>query len=666
MNFAAITQSTISQSISNTQSRSTKQRQTTPRNTKPKVGPYYTHHFMDVRTILRVYDLHDLASSVSDIENDVALLLEWLNPASSPPLGPAQPSPRVKAAIRRCLKDQESQVDFIRLYANSLRSSVPGTLETASEAGNFDDLMALVDTYVSYFRLCIDYLGLEQAATQIFYRSLRAMFRAGLLSQKSSFSKMLSSYLEKNLVIPSATSPEAHKKIQLLAHIGMSEEVAALVTSLAINRIRNYVRSTCAGVWDRPVLQNLNRWVESQLHCFHTIDPSFAPLHHLVKVAHTELVSTRIIELFNLVAAYPHSSVALQELHECVSSTGESAAEKSSHRAKLVDAFIEQCNQKLLHSGANTVEVITTYAATIRSFLVIDPKGVLLDKVVRPIRRYLKGREDIIITLVHGLLDDGEANPLHELARELRRGSSVPVQVGDEDMSQWMPDPIDALPDFKKGKVTDIIESLISIFDSKDIFISEFTQIFGNRLINLHDYDTSPIQQQLDLLKLKFGTEEFSTLDVMIRDVINSRQTNTDISGNLPFHSLILSHMYWTSVSENISDVDHFDSSHLKSYFETYNDKFKKNKRGRSLELVPSLGQVTLEIETQGSTQTFSVSPSEAAVVLEFGSNVSQLSIADICSRLNMQQYPARTALDAWVKRGVLVEKSPDVFTAVD
>ena len=75
---------------------------------------------------------------------------------------------------------------------------------------------------------------------------------------------------------------------------------------------------------------------------------------------------------------------------------------------------------------------------------------------------------------------------------------------------------------------------------------------------------------------------------------------------------------------------------------------------------------MTLEIETQGSTQTFSVSPSEAAVVLEFGSNVSQLSIADICSRLNMQQYPARTALDAWVKRGVLVEKSPDVFTAVD
>lgn len=233
-------------------------------------------------------------------------------------------------------------------------------------------------------------------------------------------------------------------------------------------------------------------------------------------------------------------------------------------------------------------------------------------------------------------------------------------------MSQWMPDPIDALPDFKKGKVTDIIESLISIFDLKDIFISEFTQIFGNRLINLHDYDTLPIQQQLDLLKLKFGAEEFSTLDVMIRDVINSRQTNTDISGNLPFHSLILSHMYWTSVSENISDVDHFDLSHLKSYFETYNDKFKKNKRGRSLELVPSLGQVTLEIETQGSTQTFSVSPSEAAVVLEFGSNVSQLSIADICSRLNMQQYPARTALDAWVKRGVLVEKSPDVFTAVD
>ena len=94
---------------------------------------------------------------------------------------------------------------------------------------------------------------------------------------------------------------------------------------------------------------------------------------------------------------------------------------------------------------------------------------------MRPIRQYLKTREDIIIKLVHGLLDISPNNELIELARELRHPSNKYRSKHDhskdvlEDLLDlnWQPDPIDALPDFKKGKVSDIIESLISIFDSR-------------------------------------------------------------------------------------------------------------------------------------------------------------------------------------------------------
>lgn len=617
---------------------------------------------MDIQTILRVYNLHDLASSVPDIENDVALLLQWLNPALSPPAPLLQPSPRVKAAIRRCLKDLESQLDFVSLYCNSLRSTIPATLQLALSSGDFGATMAAVATNVTFFKLCTQMLGLEPAASRTFYRSLRAIFRAGLLKD-SQFSVMLAEYLEKNLVIPLATLPEAHTQIQLLAQIGMSDEVAALVTSLAISRIRHYVRSTCTAVWDQPVLRDLNRWVESQLDCFHTIDPSFMPLLHLVQMAHTELVLTRISELFDLVAAYPRSFAALQELHECVLLPAASASENLSHRVKLVDAFIEQCRSRLLHSGANTVEVVTIYTATIRSFLVIDPKGVLLDKVVRPIRRYLKLREDTINTLVHGLLDESPDNPLSDLTQELRLVLQAPVHMGDEDMSVWMPDPIDALPDFKKGKVTDVIESLISIFDLKDVFVAEFTRIFGARLLSLHDYGTLPIEQQLDFLKKKFGEEEFSMLDVMIRDVKNSRRANRTISTS-PFHSSILSHMYWTDLPDN--EMELFELAALQGLFEEYNDNYKKKNGGRYLQLRPTSGQVTLNIDTQGATRTFTVSPGEAAVILEFDENTNVQSVADICQKLRMQQYSAQNSLMAWVNRGILTEKAPGVFCAND
>ena len=92
--------------------------------------------------------------------------------------------------------------------------------------------------------------------------------------------------------------------------------------------------------------------------------------------------------------------------------------------------------------------------------MIIDPKGVLLDKVVRPIRKYLKTREDIIIKLVRGLLDNSPENELIELARELRapnkyRSKSHHSKDLLEDLLDlnWVPDPVDALPDFKMGKL---------------------------------------------------------------------------------------------------------------------------------------------------------------------------------------------------------------------
>ena len=113
----------------------------------------------------------------------------------------------------------------------------------------------------------------------------------------------------------------------------------------------------------------------------------------------------------------------------------------------------------------------------------------------------------------------------------------------------WQPDPIDALPDFKKGKVSDIIESLISIFDSKDIFIDEFTRLFGDSLIKLKDYNVEEIELNLNLLKSRFGKQNFATLDVMIRDIKESEYLNDLFvrnTRNTNFNTSVLSHLYWS------------------------------------------------------------------------------------------------------------------------
>jgi anaphase-promoting complex subunit 2 len=92
----------------------------------------------------------------------------------------------------------------------------------------------------------------------------------------------------------------------------------------------------------------------------------------------------------------------------------------------------------------------------------LDPKGVLLDRISRPIRRYLKDREDAVKVIVAGLLadPDDEINQntssapevLVELAVELDKANEAGGQEMDDtgeldwDDMQWMPDPVDAGP----------------------------------------------------------------------------------------------------------------------------------------------------------------------------------------------------------------------------
>jgi anaphase-promoting complex subunit 2 len=422
-------------------------------------------------------------------------------------------------------------------------------------------------------------------------------------------------------------------------------------------------------------------------------------ISELLKIAHDELVSLRIMEIYHLVSTYPFSIQALNELYQCFQTdfnhkrynqdsqeidsfdlsnvaylASYSLSSQAHQRKKLVDAFIENCHRNLLHSGANTVDVINMYNKTIRAFLIIDPKGVLLDKVVRPIRKYLKTRDDVIIKLVHGLLDTNpNTNNLIELAHELRNCGDDLANKTIEDTYglNWVPDPIDALPDFKKGKVSDIIESLVSIFDSKEVFIDEFNKLFGERLMNVHDYDVSEVKTYIDLLKSRFGKNEFTTLDVMIKDISDSEGINTMLKSTTEttlFHSSIISHNYWSTILDNLGENNEFEvPPQIKKAFENFEHKFSEYKRGRLLKLVPSLGSVKLNLTFKNNvTKSFEVSPVKASVISLFDDEENELSIDTISEKLKMSSYVVTQVLQFWVKEGVLSELTKTLYIVND
>lgn len=53
-------------------------------------------------------------------------------------------------------------------------------------------------------------------------------------------------------------------------------------------------------------------------------------------------------------------------------------------------ACVYRFEQRLLHPGANTSDILTQYVSAIRALHVLDPAGVILEHVCAPVRQYLR------------------------------------------------------------------------------------------------------------------------------------------------------------------------------------------------------------------------------------------------------------------------------------
>ena len=317
-----------------------------------------------------------------------------------------------------------------------------------------------------------------------------------------------------------------------LAEVGLGGDQAkrtlAEVTRLLILA---HVNSNYSGKWSSPstIPFQLQRWVEDSLSQFilqilDTLGGVFSSesesganssvkytyLMGFQRRALLDLGRLRVRELFDVIVDWDNDSKGAIEDLKCYITTTEV-------RADLTSSFSGVISRRMLQPGASTTEILQVYIYIIRAFAVLDPKGVLLDRIARPIRRYLRDRDDTVRIIVGGLLadttdDSNSSEALVELAEELNKVTDTVDNKEDDadldwdDMS-WLPDPVDAGPgisltrilagtllitfsiiEYKKSKNSDVIGTLISLFETKDIFVKEFQNIMGERLLKA-DFD---------------------------------------------------------------------------------------------------------------------------------------------------------------------------------
>lgn len=258
--------------------------------------------------------------------------------------------------------------------------------------------------------------------------------------------------------------------IESLNNVGLGGAKAQRVfAEVMSNALSNHVKSAYAGRWTSPstVPEELRGWIENQFARFvvevlnilgdedessndQLPKVSLADVEKWQEMGINKLGTLRTSELFDIIVDWEHGSQgAIEDLKRYVTNT--------SARMRLTTSFTDVLAHRLLQPGASTTEILQVYIAIIRAFAILDSKGVLLDRVARPVRRYLRERDDTVSIVVGGLLADPEdetndPDVLIELAIEMNKSTNLTgeeeIDDGEldwDDMS-WMPDPVDAGP----------------------------------------------------------------------------------------------------------------------------------------------------------------------------------------------------------------------------
>ncbi|KAJ9608368.1 hypothetical protein H2200_007356 [Cladophialophora chaetospira] len=481
-----------------------------------------------------------------------------------------------------------------------------------------------------------------------------------------------------------------------------AQAVIKLLAAVLNDLMTEFVTWSYAGNYHETLHLHLEFWVEhlflriahKALCCLDsTSDAQRLPeteVKRYKSMAMGRLGALRVDELFEIIVDWDATFPAIEDLRNFTTNPAT--------RGYLTHGFGKVLLARLLHPGASTIEILQIYISIIRAFRILDPKGVLLDRVVRRVRRYLRERDDTVNVIVTGLLADtvdhdtgehvaSEPDVLSELALELQRRNTHDNSADDGEFDwnnmDWVPDPVDAAPDYmKSNKNTDVIGSLITLFDTKDVFVKELQSTLADRLLK-NKLDFNQEISVLEHLKLRFGDSALQGCEVMLRDVLDSRKVDHVIrrdlekeetwtqlekrDGGIELHAKILSRLFWPSMPEQSFNVP----TEVQERQQIYEKGFEALKQSRTLTWLNAVGQVEIELELDDRTFHEEVLPWQAAVIHAFQDSdaVNQpvsRSISTLAAELAMSPTLVRSACIFWVSKRILHESAADTFAVLE
>ncbi|KAJ3242303.1 Anaphase-promoting complex subunit 2 [Chytriomyces hyalinus] len=442
----------------------------------------------------------------------------------------------------------------------------------------------------------------------------------------------------------------------LAQETGLMALLSETIVGVIVSVVDDCIQGNIGGVFDSRLLHLHLRWNETRIYSWlHGVLGSSKPVLDSYRSQirfhiYTVFCDIRVDELFDIFVEYPASEPALNELKICV--------HKTDRYQYLKSAAKEIISYRLLHLGAKTSQIVSVYVSAIKCLNLLDPTGDLLNSVSEIIKKYLRTRSDAMKSVINLLT--GDSNEME----------SIDIEAMDEGVPDETREIIIAR--HAKTKVldhavpADITTNLVQIFDSPDIFIREFQTLLAERLIAKTDFETDRELKNLEMLKKYFPEAKLHQCDVMLRDMADSKRINANIHKTvLPdqqphFTMKILSRLFWPNFNYETNTLP----ACFKLFLDSFSGTFSQLKSMRTLRHLTSYGTVTLDLELEDRTLTFTVTPSQASVI-GFFHETGSWSLPQLETASGLNAGALEKILLFWIGKGVL-RKEGDMYMVLE
>ncbi|KIJ92859.1 hypothetical protein K443DRAFT_112930 [Laccaria amethystina LaAM-08-1] len=450
--------------------------------------------------------------------------------------------------------------------------------------------------------------------------------------------------------------------------LGLIDRYESVIASVGYEHIEAHVLETCTGQWGNTMLDVLRSWMSDKVVPWMLSVVAEEARSMLQGVGsrfdfhiNKTLCDLRTREIFDIIIDFPDSMGALNDLKDCL--------QRVDQRTALVTALRKANRKRLLHPGADTKLILSQYVATIKCLRIVDPPGVLLFKVADPIRRYLRDRPDTIRCIVANLVGDNSdgGDALVDENEPIVPLQQVMDSMDDYGDPNWEPEPVDAGPEFRTNKPSDVISTLVSIYDSKDLFVKELQVLLAQRLLAIKDGNFERVEKErrnIEILKIRFGEAALQVCEVMLKDMTDSKRIDGHVQSQKAsnVHPTIISKHFWPALESS----DMVMPGQFQELQDLYAQEFTIFKPDKKLKWLPHLGTVRLELQLDDRTVEADVLPLEAAFI-ELFSKKDEWTLEELIAGVgDIDRSAAFKALVTWVNMGVLKEDPENTFVLLE